>query len=123
MNESTSTADSFWNNAVLEGQGSFYSPASGGLGFGLPAAVGVQLAHPERRVVATIGDGSANFGITGLWTAAQYGIPVVFVILNNGTYGALRRFTGPGRGGDPGLDVPRIDFVHLAKGYGVAAEA
>jgi len=124
VNESTSTADSFWNNAVLEGQGSFYSPASGGLGFGLPAAVGVQLAHPERRVVATIGDGSANFGITGLWTAAQYGIPVVFVILNNGTYGALRRFTRAlDTGETPGLDVPRIDFVHLANGYGVAAES
>ncbi|WP_433490639.1 benzoylformate decarboxylase [Nocardia grenadensis] len=123
VNESTSTADSFWYVAEMTAPGSFYSPASGGLGFGLPAAVGIQLAEPGRRVVATIGDGSANFGITALWTAARYRIPVVFVILNNGTYGALRRF---GRildsGETPGLDVPGIDFVKIAEGYGVAAE-
>lgn len=123
VNESTSTASSFWRSARMTEPGSFYSPASGGLGFGLPAAVGVQLAHPERRVVATIGDGSANFGITALWTAARYHVPVVFVILNNGTYGALRRFTEHLDSGEtPGLDVPGISFVRLAEGYDVAAE-
>src|SRR5690606_36996093 len=84
--ESTSTADSFWNTVRLESQGSYYSAAAGGLGFGLPAAVGIQLANPQRRVVASIGDGSANFGITGLWSAAQQNTPVVFVILRNDTY-------------------------------------
>lgn len=123
VNESTSTADAFWRHTRITEPGSFYSPASGGLGFGLPAAVGVQLAHPERRVVATIGDGSANFGITALWTAARCDVPVVFVILNNGTYGALRRFTRAlDTGETPGLDVPDIDFVKLAEGYGVKAE-
>ncbi|MFY9634173.1 MAG: benzoylformate decarboxylase [Cellulosimicrobium cellulans] len=123
VTESTSTAESFWNNVDLAGQGSFYSPAAGGLGFGLAAAVGIQLACPHRRVIAAIGDGSANFGITGLWTAAHFNIPVVFVILNNGTYGALRRFSDAlGAGETPGLDVPSIDFVSLAKGYGVNAQ-
>lgn len=123
VNESTSTADSFWRNVEMTAPGSFYSPASGGLGFGLPAAVGVQLADSERRVVATIGDGSANFGITALWTAARYRIPVVFVILNNGTYGALRRFARSLDSGEtPGLDVPNIDFVKISEGYGVPAE-
>jgi len=123
VNESTSTADAFWRHTQLVEPGSFYSPASGGLGFGLPAAVGVQLAHPERRVVATIGDGSANFGITALWTAARRDVPVVFVILNNGTYGALRRFTRAlDTGETPGLDVPDIDFVKIAEGYGVKGE-
>ncbi|WP_434620787.1 thiamine pyrophosphate-dependent enzyme [Arthrobacter sp. A5] len=102
--------------------GSYYFPASGGLGFGMPAAVGIQLAEPERRVVAVIGDGSANYGITALWTAAQYQVPVVFVILNNGTYGALRGFAAKLDALDaPGLDVPGIDFVSIAKGYGVEA--
>jgi benzoylformate decarboxylase len=78
----------------LRHPGSYYFPAAGGLGFGLPAAVGVQLAQPQRRVVALIGDGSANYGITALWTAAQYRVPVVFIILKNGTYGALRWFAG-----------------------------
>lgn len=124
VTESTSTPESFWRYMDLEEQGSFYAPASGGLGFGLPAAVGVQMANDERQVFGVIGDGSANFGITGLWTAAQYSVPVIFLILNNGTYGALRWFAGVlGTGETPGLDVPEIDFVQLAEGYGVKAEA
>ena len=121
VNESTSTAQAFWSQMDLRHQGSYYFPASGGLGFGLPAAVGAQMAT-DRQVVGLIGDGSANYGITALWTAAQYQIPVVIVILNNGTYGALRGFGALlGTGETPGLDVPGIDFVRLAEGYGVDA--
>ena len=106
----------------LAHQGSYYFPASGGLGFGLPAAVGAQLAHPDRRVIGLIGDGSANYGITALWTAARYGVPVIIVILKNGTYGALRWFAEILDAGEtPGLDVPGIDFVRIAEGYGVHA--
>ena len=102
--------------------GSYHFPASGGLGFGLPAAVGAQLARPDRQVIGVIGDGSANYGITALWTAARYGVPVVFVILKNGTYGALRWFADLlDTGETPGLDVPGIDFVQIARGYGVDA--
>lgn len=122
--ESTSTAESFWSNIPMDRQGSFYSAAAGALGFGLPAAVGIQLAAPERRVVAAIGDGSANFGITGLWSAARYDVPVVFVILRNRTYGALVGFSRRLQAdGVPGVDLPGIDFVSLAQGYGVAAES
>ncbi len=86
----------------------------------MPAALGVQLAEPSRRVIAVIGDGSANYSITALWTAAHYKIPVVFLILKNGTYGALRWFAEMLKVDDvPGLDVPGIDFLSLAKGYGV----
>ncbi len=123
VNETTSTVGAFWDRMDMRHPGSYYFPASGGLGFGMPAAVGVQLAEPERRVVAFIGDGSANYGITALWTAARYGIPVVFVILNNGTYGALRGFAAKLNALDaPGLDVPGINFVSLAAGYGVDAD-
>jgi benzoylformate decarboxylase len=123
VNETTSTVGAFWDRMDMRHPGSYYFPASGGLGFGMPAAVGVQLAEPRRQVVAFIGDGSANYGITALWTAAQYGVPVVFVILNNGTYGALRGFAAKLNALDaPGLDVPGIDFVALAAGYGVAAD-
>jgi len=122
VKESTSTAGSFWAQMDLAGQGRYFFPASGGLGFGLPAAVGAQLAHPDRQVIGLIGDGSANYGITALWTAARYRIPVVIVILKNGTYGALRRFAGQlGTGETPGLDIPGIDFVRIAEGYGVSA--
>ncbi|GAA0447759.1 benzoylformate decarboxylase [Streptomyces olivaceiscleroticus] len=124
VKESTSTTGAFWAQMDLSRPGSYFFPASGGLGFGLPAAVGAQLAHPDRQVIGLIGDGSANYGITALWTAARYGIPVIIVILNNGTYGALRWFSKVLDSGEtPGMDVPGIDFVQLAGGYGVAATA
>jgi len=104
----------------MQEQGSYYFPAAGGLGWAMPAALGVQLAEPSRRVIAVIGDGSANYSITALWTAARYKIPVVFLIMKNGTYGALRWFAQVLKiEGVPGLDVPGIDFISLAKGYGV----
>ena len=122
VKESTSTTGEFWGQLNADRQGSFFFAASGGLGFGLPAAVGVQLAHRERQVVGLIGDGSANYGITALWTAARYDIPVITVILKNGTYGALRWFAGVLEVGEvPGMDVPGIDFVQIAQGYGVSA--
>lgn len=124
VNESTSTADAFWSQMDLSRQGSYYFPASGGLGFGLPAAVGAQLADPHRQVIGLIGDGSANYGITALWTAARYQIPVIIIILKNGTYGALRGFAKILNTGEtPGLDVPGIDFVRIAAGYGVRGTA
>ncbi|MFC7406625.1 benzoylformate decarboxylase [Georgenia alba] len=121
VKESTSTTSVFWELADLHRQGSYYFPAAGGLGWGMGAAVGVQLAQPGRRVVAVIGDGSANYAITALWSAAQYRVPVTFVVLVNGTYGALRSFTDyMGVEKAPGIDVPGIDFVSIATGYGVA---
>src|SRR5260370_14236295 len=109
-----------WHRLPMQEPGSYYCAAAGGLGFAMPAALGVQLAEPSRRVLAIIGDGSANYSITALWTAARYKIPVVFLILKNGAYGALRWFAEVLKVDDvPGLDVPGIDFLSLAKGYGV----
>jgi benzoylformate decarboxylase len=77
---------------------------------------------PDRQVIAVIGDGSANYSITALWTAAQHNVPVVFVIMRNGTYGALRWFAGVLKAEHvPALDVPGIDFVAIATGYGLEA--
>ena len=119
--ESTSTNTAWWQQMDLRHAHSYFFPASGGLGFGMPATIGVALALPERRVVGVVGDGSANYGITALWTAAQLGLPVTWVVLRNSTYGALRWFADLLDTPDvPGLDVPGIDFVALAEGYGVA---
>ncbi|MEU6476450.1 benzoylformate decarboxylase [Streptomyces sp. NPDC047017] len=120
--ESTSTNAAWWRQMDLRRPGSYYFPAAGGLGFGLPAAVGVALAQPDRPVVGVIGDGSANYGVTALWTAAQHRVPVTIVLLRNGTYGALRWFGGLlGVPDAPGLDIPGLDFTRIAEGYGVCA--
>jgi benzoylformate decarboxylase len=122
VNESTSTTNILWQRLRMTEQGSYYFAAAGGLGFALPAAVGIQLARPERRVIGVIGDGSANYGIQALWTAARYNIPAIFLIMKNGTYGALRWFAGVLEAENvPGLDVPGLDFCALANGYGVEA--
>jgi benzoylformate decarboxylase len=108
-------------NIRLEGPGSFYSVRTGILGFGFPVAVGLQLAHPRRRVVCPVGDGSAQYSIQTLWSAAQYKAPVVFIVVRNGDYSALKGFcdfTNVGRN-VPGTDIPGIDIIKLAEGYGV----
>ncbi|MEV6121171.1 benzoylformate decarboxylase [Streptomyces sp. NPDC052077] len=120
--ESTSTTGAWWRQMDLRHPGSYYFPAAGGLGFGLPGAVGVAMGMPDRPVVGVIGDGSANYGITALWTAAQHRVPLTVVLLRNGTYGALRWFSGLlGVADAPGLDIPGLDFTRIAEGYGVAA--
>lgn len=121
--ESTSTNSSWWRQMDLRRPGSYYFPAAGGLGFGLPGAVGVAMARPDRPVVGVIGDGSANYGITALWTAAQQRLPVTVVLLRNGTYGALRWFGDLlGVPDAPGMDIPGLDFTRIAEGYGVSAQ-
>ncbi|RCW40999.1 benzoylformate decarboxylase [Halopolyspora algeriensis] len=120
--ESTSTNGSWWRQMDLRRGGSYFFPASGGLGFGIPAAVGVALGRPDRPVVGVIGDGSANYGISGLWTAAQLGLPVTYVLLRNGSYGALEWFADLLDAPDaPGTTIPGLDFTRIAEGYGVSA--
>ena len=108
----------------LDQPGSFYSVRTGILGFALPAAVGLQLARPERRVVCPVGDGSIQYSIQTLWSAVQYNAAVIFVVLRNADYSALKGFcdfTNVGRN-VPGMDLPGIDMVKLAQGYGMAAQ-
>jgi len=99
---------------------SFYTCASGGLGYGLPAAVGVALARPKRKVIALLGDGSAMYSIQGLWSAAQLALPVAFVIVNNRSYRALNEFAPHfGVANPPGTLLPNLDFCALARAQGV----
>mgnify|MGYP005812866355 CR=1 FL=1 len=101
---------------------SHLSAAGGGLGFGLPAAVGAQLAAPERPVVALMGDGSMHYAITALWTAAHYKIPLTVVVGSNAEYGVLKEFgKWEHTFGVPGLDVPGLDIVATAASYGLNA--
>jgi len=103
---------------------SFYSVPNGILGFGLPAAVGLQLGNPNRRVVCPVGDGSIQYSIQALWNAVQYKANVIFIVLRNGDYSALKSFcdfTHVGRNVH-GMDLPGIDIVKIAQGYGMSAK-
>jgi benzoylformate decarboxylase len=102
--------------------GGYFAAASGSLGYGLPAAIGVALAAPGKRVVAIIGDGSSYYGIQGLWTAVEHNLPITFVIVNNGGYGAMKSFSKLFHSKrSPSFDIGHVDFVALAKGFGCAA--
>jgi benzoylformate decarboxylase len=106
----------------MRGQDSFYTMASGGLGWSLPASVGIALGYPLRRTVCLIGDGSAMYSIQALWTAAQRKLPLTVVVINNAGYGAMRSFSQVMQVRNvPGLDLPGIDFVKLAQGLGCDA--
>jgi len=106
----------------MRGQDSFYTMTSGGLGFGLPAAVGMALGKGGIRTVCLIGDGSAMYSIQALWTAAQRKLPLTIVVINNAGYGAMRSFSQVMQVRNvPGLDLPGIDFVKIAQGLGCDA--
>ncbi|TXH56072.1 MAG: thiamine pyrophosphate-binding protein [Burkholderiaceae bacterium] len=104
---------------------SYYGLASGGLGFGVPGAVGASLALPGRRVTAFIGDGSAMYGIQALWTAAHLKLPITYVIANNRSYRILKDRLVSMRATDRfvGMDMrdPAIDYTGLAQSLGVPA--
>ncbi len=106
----------------MRGQDSFYTMASGGLGYGLPAAVGMALGRGDVRTVCLIGDGSAMYSIQALWTAAQRKLPLTVVVINNSGYGAMRSFSQVMQVRNvPGLDIAGLDFVKLAEGHGCEA--
>jgi benzoylformate decarboxylase len=104
----------------------YYGLASGGLGFGLPGAVGISLAQPGRPVVAVIGDGSAMYGVPALWSAAHLKLPITYVIANNRSYRILKERLVSMRSTDrfTGMDIrdPEIDYTGLARSLGVSAQ-
>lgn len=104
----------------------YFAFGSGGLGWGLPAAVGIALAERDRGharpVVAIIGDGAFQYSVQSLWTAAQAGLPVLVVVMRNGDYAILKAFAElEHTPGVPGLDLPGLDIVSIAKGFGCDA--
>ncbi len=118
--ESPSATLALRNQLRLSRPGSYYFSSGGGLGFGMPAAIGVQLAQPSRPVVCVIGEGSAQYAIQSLWTAAAYDVPVTFLVLRNDEYAILKWFGMlEDIVGAPGLDLPALDCAAVASGYGV----
>jgi benzoylformate decarboxylase len=120
--ESPSSTLALRNQLRLSRPGSYYFSAGGGLGFGLAASVGVQLAQPDRPVVCVLGEGSAQYAITAFWSAVAYDVPVTFLVLRNDEYAILKWFAEVEQvTGAPGLDLPKLNVAAVAEGYGVTA--
>jgi len=130
IDESVSSSGGLRQLVKSDDPQSFFGLRGGGIGWGLPAAIGVKIALPDRPVLCLSGDGSAMYTIQSLWTAARYKIGVVFVIFNNTSYRILKQRVFAQRGYAAQLDTyvgmelnnPAIDYVGLARALGIAAE-
>jgi benzoylformate decarboxylase len=98
----------------------YLSAAMGGLGFALPAAIGLRMADPGRPVVAVVGDGSAVYGIQALWSAAHYRVGALFIVLDNASYGIMDRLASR-RGKPPWPSFAEVRVDRLAEGLGCPA--
>ena len=123
VTESTSTIAQQLRWLPTTRPGSFFATASGGIGWGVPGAVGIALGDRargvQRTVVATIGDGSFQYSVQSIWTAAQHRLPIVFVVMRNEEYSVLKAFAQLEKTpGVPGLDLPGLDIASIAAGFG-----
>ena len=127
VNESPTSKDILLANFQFGEGRSYFSNSSGGyLGWGIGAAIGAQLGSPRRRVVACLGDGSAMFGIQGLWTLAKYRVPLLVIVFNNRAYMAVKnQFIGSAErvrsAAEMGAEIvgPDINFARLADTFGI----
>lgn len=107
----------------------YFGGRGGGIGWGLPAAVGIKLALRDRPMVVLSGDGSAMYSIQALYSAARENLAIVFVIANNASYRIIKQriHAAQGHSAQSGtyvgvdLDQPRIDYVRIAQGFGLTA--
>lgn len=129
VDEGITSADTLLGFLDVKEKQRYFGMASGGLGFGMAGAVGVQLALPDRPVVCVVGDGSAMYTIQALWTAAHEKLPITFVVANNSSYRILKDRLGLYQGAAVkhekfiGMDLrnPSIHFANLAESMGVPA--
>jgi benzoylformate decarboxylase len=130
IDESVSSSGGLRQLVKSDDPQSFFGLRGGGIGWGLPASIGVKIALPDRPVIALVGDGSAMYTCQALWTAARYKVGVVFVIFNNTSYRILKQRVFAQRGyaaqtdNYVGMELnePAVDFVGLARSLGVAAD-
>ena len=114
---------------VLKDPSGHFAHRGWALGWGVGSAIGVKLAWPDRPVVALIGDGASLYGIQGLWTAAHYQLPVIFLIANNAQYkilkvsGEVMDLPQMRQKNYLGMDLvaPEVNFVSLAQSFGIEA--
>jgi len=120
--ETPSSTLALRNRMRVSRPGSYFFGAGGGLGFGLAAAVGVQIAEPDRPVVCVVGEGSAQYAITALWSAVAHDVPLTVLVMRNDEYAILKWFAQmEGVEGAPGLDLPGLESAAIAEAYGFSA--
>jgi benzoylformate decarboxylase len=117
---------------VAEAPGTYFQTRGGSLGLGIPGAIGMKLAHPDRTVFGFTGDGGSLYTIQSLWTAAHHSVGAKFVVCNNNSYRLLKwnldeyrkERNDPRTGYPESFDIhnPKIEFTSVAKAFGVAAE-
>ncbi|MDQ2621627.1 MAG: thiamine pyrophosphate-dependent enzyme, partial [Actinomycetota bacterium] len=121
--ESPSSTMALRNQLRISKPNSYFFGAGGGLGFGLAAAVGIQIAEPDRPVVCVLGEGSVQYAVAAFWTAHAYKVPVTFLVLRNEEYAILKWFAEIEQvTGSPGLDLPALESAQIATGYGVESK-
>ncbi len=104
---------------IADGQQFLYPLGSGTLGYAWPAAIGASVAHPDRRVLAVVGDGGFQYAVAELGTAAQHGIAATLLIVDDGGYGILREYQRDAFGETTAVELPGKDLVAVAAAYGV----
>jgi thiamine pyrophosphate-dependent acetolactate synthase large subunit-like protein len=111
-----------WRFPVLAPRTFLYPVGSAVLGYAVPAAIGAQIAHPGRPVVAVVGDGGFMFSINELATAVKYRLPITFLVMNDQRYGAIKWLQERmfGRWGE--VDLANPDFPALARAFGCRGE-
>ena len=126
VDEGLTAAKTLLDFLPLRDRHSYFGMVSGGIGWGIAAAVGIGLAQPDRRIAAIIGDGSALYSPQALWTAAHLALPITFIILNNRGYRILKERLYAFHGDDRyiGMDfkTPPIDMAGLAQSFGMPGE-
>jgi benzoylformate decarboxylase len=101
--------------------GSLLSPANGALGFGMPGAIGLRMARPDRGVVGIIGDGSSMYAIQSVWSAARYEVGVVLIVMANGAYEAMDVQARARGAKPPWVGFAEVDIAAIARGFGCEA--
>jgi len=100
----------------------YFATASGALGFPFAGAVGHAIARPDKRTVVVVGEGSAQYTLHALWTAAQHNLPITFVIPNNSGYLSLKYYLQDQKAWQAGWDLSGVNMAQLAQGFGCPAE-
>ncbi|MCR6486064.1 thiamine pyrophosphate-binding protein [Amycolatopsis sp. OK19-0408] len=108
-----------WSAWNPEGAPIHTAQGAGGLGYGLPGALGGAVAG--RPALAVSGDGGAMYGVAELATAVQHGLDVTWLVVDDGGYGVLREYLTGAFGHTTATELARPDFVALAESFGVAA--